>query len=110
MRRRDEFEQLEDFVIYLSEILMSLQDQVTQLTAAQATLTADFGSFVTAVQTEVSSLQTQLQNALETDGGIDLTAAIASANNLDAAAKAAQAALPAPVAPTAPAAPTTPST
>jgi hypothetical protein len=83
-RRREAFE---SFVTHSLERIMTKQDQ---LNALLTQVTTDFGTFVTAVQAEV----TVLQNVITTDQPIDLTSALTSLTNLDTAVKAAQAALP----------------
>jgi len=69
--------------------------QITDLTTALATVTTDFTTFVTAVDAEVAALQA----AIATGVAPDLSSAIVSISNLDAAVKAAQSALPPPPVP-----------
>jgi len=65
--------------------------QLDDLTAALATATTDTQKLITDVGAKVADLQAQLAAAIAANPGVDLTAAIASANAIDALVKAADA-------------------
>jgi hypothetical protein len=63
--------------------------QIDDLTAALATATTDTQKLITDVGTKIAALTAQLAAAQAANPGVDLTAAIASANAIDALVKAA---------------------
>jgi hypothetical protein len=72
-----------------NRLLEKIVTQLDDLTAALATATADTQKLITDVAAKVTALQAQLAAATAANPGVDLTAAIASANAIDALVKAA---------------------
>jgi hypothetical protein len=78
-----------NFFASIHRKLETIMTQLDDLTAALAAANADTQKLITDLGVKITALQTQLAAAAVAAPSVDLTAAIASANALDAIVKAA---------------------